>query len=134
MMRGALLMAAVLLSASAMSIDFSDEGKKSPVQRVVGLLKEMTAQLEAEAKTDADMNDKMACWCETNDREKTQAIADAAQREKDLEATIQETAASAAQLKADTEYLTKQIAEQKASLQEATGIRAKEQGEFRSQE
>jgi len=134
MMRASLLLGALFLSGSALQIDFSDQGTKSPVQRVVGLLKEMSAQLEAEGKEDEKMYNQMGCWCETNDREKTQAIADAQQREKDLESTIQETAAKAAQNKADVEYLTKQIAEQKASLEEASGIRAKEQGEFRSQE
>merc|ERR1719450_1864040 len=46
---------------------------KSPVQRVIALLKKMKAEHEKEA----ELYDKMVCWCETNEKEKTKAIADA---------------------------------------------------------
>merc|ERR550539_2341128 len=48
---------------------------KSPVKRVVNLLNKMKAELEAEANNEAEMYDKMVCWCETNEKEKTKAIA-----------------------------------------------------------
>merc|ERR1719326_2263470 len=37
----------------------------------------MLKQLQEEADQDEEIYDKMACWCETNDKEKTKAIADA---------------------------------------------------------
>jgi len=40
----------------------------------------------------------MGCWCETNDREKTEAISGAEQRIQDLGATIEETATNSARL------------------------------------
>merc|ERR1719316_2112095 len=54
----------------------------------------MQAQLEVEAKEDEEMYDQMACWCETNDKEKTKAIADNTQKIKELTATIEEAAAA----------------------------------------
>merc|ERR1719311_505190 len=36
----------------------------------------MSAELDAEAKDDGELYDKLACWCETNDKDKTKAIAD----------------------------------------------------------
>merc|ERR550514_2009194 len=36
----------------------------------------MQAELTAEAKSDEEMFDKLMCWCETNDEEKTKAIAE----------------------------------------------------------
>merc|ERR1719213_88275 len=50
----------------------------------------MLKQLEKEAEEDEEIYDKMACWCETNDKEKTKAIATAEQRLADLAASIEE--------------------------------------------
>merc|ERR1719326_2852947 len=48
-----------------------------PVTRVITLLRDMLKQLQKEAEEDQDIYDKLACWCETNDREKTKAIKEA---------------------------------------------------------
>merc|ERR1719473_1094096 len=40
----------------------------------------MLAQLEKEAAEDEEIYDKMACWCETNDKAKTKSIAEAEAR------------------------------------------------------
>merc|ERR1719311_1281364 len=37
----------------------------------------MAAELDAEAKNDGELYDKLACWCETNDKDKTKAIGEA---------------------------------------------------------
>merc|ERR1719420_949078 len=50
----------------------------------------MLAQMEKEAEEDESVYDTMACWCETNDKEKTKAIADAEAKIKDLTTTIEE--------------------------------------------
>merc|ERR1719310_1146874 len=76
----------------------------------------------------------MACWCETNDKEKTKAIEMADQRITDLTAAIPEYAAQAAQLDVDIKQLKKDVVQKTNALEEATEIRAKEQDEFRSEE
>merc|ERR1719478_1288827 len=58
----------------------------------------MLKQLQKEAEEDEEVYDKMACWCETNDKEKTAAIADAEDRISDLTTKIEEMTASSARL------------------------------------
>jgi len=124
------LLLLILVPASA-KLDFSDNSqKRNAVQKVVGLLKEMSEQIEKEGADDAEMYDKMACWCETNTKEKTKAIADAQQRITDLNAAVPEYAAKAAQLDVDIKQLAKDLGIATTALEEATGIREKEHAEF----
>merc|ERR1719451_182824 len=81
------------------SLTFDEEGAKNrPVSKVITLLKDMLKQLEKEAEEDEEIYDKMACWCETNDREKTKSIKDAEARISDLTTKIEELTASSARL------------------------------------
>jgi len=104
---------------------------KSPIKRVVSLLEKMRAELVAEADKEAEMYDKMVCWCETNEKEKKKAIADADALMKELEAEIQERAAKFGEAATNIEIMKKQIAEDTASLKEATSIREAEAAKFR---
>lgn len=106
----------------------------TPIQRVVALLKKMQDELEKEAANDSEMYDKMVCWCETNEKEKTKAIADAEAKIADLEAEIEERSASSGGAMAEIENLKKQIAEDTATLKKAIAIREKGLGEFRDEE
>jgi len=45
------------------SAELDSQDKKSPVKRVVLLLEQMRAELTAEASKEAEMYDKMVCWC-----------------------------------------------------------------------
>jgi len=126
-----------LVIGAAAKVDFSNldgTNKRNAVQKVVGLLNEMKAQIEEEATADAEMYDKMACWCETNTKEKTAAIAAAQSRITDLNAAVPEYAAKAAQLEVDIKQLGKDIVQKTSALEEATGIREKEHGEFQTNE
>jgi hypothetical protein len=107
---------------------------QSPIQRVVALLTEMKAQLEKEAETDQELYDKMVCWCETSEKEKTKAIADADAKDTDLVAEIEERAARHGVLSTEIAQAKKDIGEENAALAEALGIREKEQGEFMTEE
>merc|ERR1719265_367231 len=59
----------------------------------------MKAQLDKEVANDAELYDKMVCWCETNDKEKTKAIADAEASMTNLEAEEKETIQAVTMLK-----------------------------------
>jgi hypothetical protein len=50
---------------------------RSPVEKVVALLRDMQATLEAEAKEDAKLYEKLTCWCKQGDSSKSAAVADA---------------------------------------------------------
>jgi len=122
-----------LLSVAALDADFSDDAwKEKPIQKVIRLMTEMQNQLDKEAKADEDMYDKLGCWCDTNEKEKTQANAINSQRITDLGASIEELTAKSASLKTDLEALAKQVAESTNSLDESTQLRAKESGEFQA--
>eukprot|EP00427_Karlodinium_veneficum_P013510 CAMPEP_0169071120 /NCGR_PEP_ID=MMETSP1015-20121227/5489_1 /TAXON_ID=342587 /ORGANISM="Karlodinium micrum, Strain CCMP2283" /LENGTH=768 /DNA_ID=CAMNT_0009130183 /DNA_START=86 /DNA_END=2392 /DNA_ORIENTATION=+ len=103
---------------------------KSPIKRVVSLLEKMRAELIAEADKEAEMYDKMVCWCETNEKEKTKAIADAEALQKELTAEIESRAAKFGEESTEIERLKEQIAEDTAALKQATAIREKEAAKF----
>merc|ERR1719224_117493 len=94
----------------------------------------MLKQLEKEAEQDEEIYDKMACWCETNDKEKTKSIADAEARISDLTTKIEELTASSARLNTEIKNLEKEVAENQAALDKATAIRQKELAEFNEEE
>jgi len=108
--------------------------KKNPIQRVVGMLKDMKSQLEKEADKEAEMYDQMVCWCETNEKAKVKAIADAEAKDKDLQAEIESRAARFGSVSTEIEAMKKQIAEDTLALKQATAIRENEAAEFRDEE
>merc|ERR1712205_295813 len=94
----------------------------------------MLKQLEKEAEEDEEIYDKMACWCETNDKEKTKSIADAEARISDLTTKIEELTASSARLNTEIKNLEKEVASNQNALDKATAIRQKELAEFNEEE
>merc|ERR1719506_506897 len=112
----------------------AEAGTKNPVAKVVNLLKDMLKQLEKEAEEDEEIYDKMACWCETNDKEKTKSIADAEARISDLTTKIEELTASSARLNTEIKNLEREVAGNQAALDKATAIRQKQFAEFNEEE
>merc|ERR1719162_1285210 len=94
----------------------------------------MANQLEKEAEEDEEIYEKMACWCENGDKEKTKAIADAEAHIDDLTSTIEELSASSARLNTEIKNLAKEVAENQDGLDKATAMRAKELAEFNEAE
>merc|ERR1719181_1666639 len=94
----------------------------------------MLKQLEREAEEDEEIYDKMACWCETNDKEKTKAIADAEARIENLTAKIEELTALSAQLNTEIKNLEQEVAKNQNALDQATAMREKELAEFTAEE
>merc|ERR1719284_2144171 len=90
---------------SSLTFD-AQAAKNRPVSKVITLLKDMLKQLEKEADEDEEIYDKIACWCETNDKEKTKSIKDA----------------------------EKEVAEDQESLDQATELRRKQLAEFNAEE
>jgi len=120
-------------AVSTLSFDM-DDAKNRPVSKVINLLKDMQKQLEEEAKADEEVYDNFACWCETNDKEKTKAIADAEARINDLNIQIEELTAASARLNKEIKTLEKEVAENQESLAKATALREKALAEFNEQE
>merc|ERR1719372_21686 len=117
------------------SLKFDEEAAKNrPVSKVITLLKDMLKQLEKEAEEDEEIYDKMACWCETNDKEKTKSIADAEAKIADLTSKIEELTANSARLNTEIKNTEKEVAANQDTLDKATAIRQKQLAEFNEEE
>jgi len=116
------------------SRDLEPRQDVSPVKRVVNLLQKMKAELDTEANNEAEMYDKMVCWCETNEKEKTKAIVDAEARDAQLSAEIEERAARFGQLAAEIKNTKEEIEANTQTLEQAISLREKEAAKFREEE
>jgi len=131
----ALALAPASGEAMVSSLTFDVEAAKNrPVSKVITLLKDMLKQLEKEAEEDEEIYDQMACWCETNDKEKTKSIADAEARISDLTTKVEELTASSARLNTEIKNLEKEVAANQNALDKATAIRQKQLAEFNGEE
>merc|ERR550525_628849 len=115
MMRAFSLCLVALLSAfpgfgHSLTFDVA-AAKNRPVSKVITLLKDMLKQLEKEAEEDEEIYDKMACWCETNDKEKTKSIAEAEERIEDLTRKIEDLTATSARLNTEIKNLEREVAQ-----------------------
>merc|ERR1719512_540886 len=108
--------------------------KNRPVSKVITLLKDMLKQLEKEAEEDEEIYDKMACWCETNDKAKTKAIAEAEARIEMLTTKVEELTAQSARLSTEIKNLEREVAANQEALEKATAIREKQLAEFNAEE
>merc|ERR1719277_1796335 len=108
--------------------------KNRPVSKVITLLKDMLKQLEKEQEEDEEIYDKLACWCETNDKEKTKSIAQAEAKIQDLTTKIEELTAASARLNTEIKNLEKEVQENQDALAKATAIREKQLAEFNAEE
>merc|ERR1719502_524304 len=107
---------------------------KSPIQKVVALIKDMKAQTEKEAKDDLAAYDEYMCWCKTVKSEKTAAVKEAQESIASLEAFVEEAGAKEGQLKTEIAQLGDDISSDTDSLASATELRKKEAAEFTMEE
>jgi hypothetical protein len=128
-----LALTAPLCCQAGLSFDVA-AAKGRPVTKVITLLKDMLQQLEKEADDDEEIYDKIACWCETNDKEKTKAIKDAESRIKDLSTKIEELSAMSARYATEIKNAKAEVAEDQESLDQATELRQKQLAEFNAEE
>merc|ERR1711957_679841 len=83
---------------------------------------------------DEEIYDKLACWCETNDREKTKSIAEAEARIEALTTKIEELTAESARLNTEIKNLEQEVAKNQEALAQATALREKQLAEFNAEE
>merc|ERR1719162_1131261 len=112
----------------------AESAKNRPVSKVITLLKDMMKQLEKEGEEDEEVYDKTACWCQTNDKEKSKSIADGQARASDLTTKIEEMTASSARLGTEIANLNTEVAANQGALDKATSIRQKQLAEFNAEE
>merc|ERR1719183_1792508 len=115
-------------------IQENTDTKNRPISKVVTLLKDMTVQLQKEAEEDEEVFEALGCWCETNDREKTKAIADAQTRIQKLNADIEKFAGTSSTLSTEIANLQAEVAANTKALETATALREKQLAEFTEEE
>jgi hypothetical protein len=141
----ALLLAGTVAPSAALKAEMKVEARSSltfdleaaknrPVSKVITLLKDMLKQLEKEAEEDEEIYDQLACWCETNDKEKTKSIGDAESKIEQLTTAIEDLTAGSARLNTEIKNLEKEVAKNQEALDQATEIRQKELAEFNAEE
>merc|ERR1719446_907280 len=120
-------------ATSSLTFD-AEAAKNRPVTKVVNLLKDMLKQLEKEAEEDEEIYDELACWCATNEKEKTKSVGEAEAHIKDLTTSIEDLTAATSRLGTEIKNLEKEVAENQHALDQATAIRQKELAEFVQEE
>merc|ERR1719235_2610759 len=121
-------------SESKVIFDKVDFDAPNAVRKVITLIEEMKAQVEKEGEEDKKAYDAYACWCTTNDKDKTAAIETAEKRIEELTGDIEGYAALMAQLKTEIEKLEADIADAVKAIETADAQRAKESEEFKIEE
>merc|ERR1719352_1579576 len=93
----------------------------------------MQTRLTEEAETDETIYEKMTCWCEVTEKEKTASIAAAEATIDESTAAIEENSALSAQLKTEIENLKAERAKAEDAIADATGLREEERAEFEAE-
>mmetsp|Transcript_2030 Transcript_2030/g.4665 ORF Transcript_2030/g.4665 Transcript_2030/m.4665 type:complete len:703 (+) Transcript_2030:85-2193(+) len=117
-------------TASSLAALCAVANASSPVTRVVTLLNELKAKIEADGKGEQKIYDKFACWCEKTTARKAKDIADAKEHIEELSVEIQKRKGQLGSLTAELAQLKKDLASNKASQKEATSLRSKENAEY----
>jgi len=96
------------------------------MEKVIGLLKDLSAKVTAEGKKEAAQYDKYACFCKEQADEKLYAIEKSEAKIKDLKAEIEELDTAIAELNAEISDLSKSISRLEGEIKKKTKKREKE--------
>eukprot|EP00933_Yihiella_yeosuensis_P078973 TRINITY_DN90_c0_g2_i2.p1 TRINITY_DN90_c0_g2~~TRINITY_DN90_c0_g2_i2.p1 ORF type:complete len:677 (+),score=226.92 TRINITY_DN90_c0_g2_i2:86-2116(+) len=93
--------------------------KQYPVTKVTKLLQDMKSQLEKEAEADEEVDEKMKCWCNENQKTKTQLATDSQDEVKRLESTISSSRLESVRLSAEITNTEVELGKAETSLSSA---------------
>jgi DNA repair exonuclease SbcCD ATPase subunit len=105
------------LSAAA-SLQLSDAGKVTPVEKVIELMKRLESEVSEEGKKEAAEYDKFACFCKEQADEKLYSIDKSKEKIKEMEAEIESLEADISDLDGDIQALGERIDEIEAKMKE----------------
>jgi len=104
--------------------------KVTPMEKVVGLLKDLSAKVAAEGKKEAAAYDKYACFCKEQADEKLYNIEKSEAKIADLKAEIKELDGEIAVLNGQISDLSKTISKLENEINKKTKKREKEHAEY----
>lgn len=102
----------------------------SPVEKVVELIEELKARMEADFAADQKLYDYFACWCEKTSDRKAKAITEAKDSIEEMGTKILELKGKVAALSTDVAGLTSDIHDNEKEQKEMTSLRQKENVAF----
>lgn len=105
-----------------------------PVMQIVRMLKDTKAELQAEMQDDAEVHEKIYCWCQANDLEKSTDIGNGKRESTRLKSIIDTQTAKIAEITETREATYREVQADKESLQTARNLRMKDNQEFHQQE
>ena len=94
--------------------------------KIVRLLKDTQAELQKELYDDKAVHEMLTCWCETNKKEKTEAIELGEATSKQLESSMDEATAKIMELKEKRKTTMEEIDTNHAALMDSSALRMKE--------
>jgi len=103
---------------------------QGPVTKVVELIEELKAKIEADGKMEQTIYDKYACWCETTSARKANDIHTAMSDIKSLSTKILELKGLVATRTSEIAQDSLEINDNQQAQDEATGIRQKENAAY----
>jgi len=128
------LFSSAAATAMVLEKDATESLKERPVMKVVRMLQDMKSELETELADDKAVHELMACWCKSNNQEKTAAIAAGSAKIAQLQASMGASAARIAELKEKRKETLDEVNADHKALSDATGMRMKENKEFQASE
>jgi len=117
------LLSGVVFSAATVSAT-------SPTAKVIQLLDSLAAKVTHEGEVENKQYEDLVQWCEENAKEKQHELKNSAQRQEQLEATLEKTEADMSNEDAHIGELSSSIAQNEEELEQAKGIRAAEHKDF----
>merc|ERR1719326_1714979 len=124
------LLVHVLLVSSALAVETQDR----TITKVVKLLQEMVEKSEEDGRNDATIFGKFKCYCDSNTASKTTSIEEETKMIAMMEGKIEELRGSSGKLSSEVAQLTKGMSDNEAARSDATGIRDKENADFKLEE
>merc|ERR1719235_1461016 len=97
--------------------------KVTPMEKVITLLKDLSAKVAAEGKKEAEQYDKYACFCKEQASDKLYAIEKSSAKIKKLDAVIEDLDGDINALNTDISELSKKISELEGKIADRTKIR-----------
>jgi len=121
----------VLLAAIGTAFCARQRLEGSAVQKIIGMLGEMKAKVEADIETETKQMEEYMQYCDDQSTDKVNAIKTATRQIQDLSATIEESSATIVEMTDEVGELGTTIAAKESELAEATSIRKGEHEDFK---
>merc|ERR1719463_552930 len=104
------------------SLGFTQGAKVTPMEKVIGLLKDLSAKVAAEGKKEAAEYDKFACFCKEQADEKLYNIEKSDKKLSKLDAHINKLTTEISELNGEISDLSKQITQFEEEIARAVKV------------